>query len=119
VANGSAAARALHHATRTIPVIFVLVADPIGLGCVESLRRPGSNMTGLTFFDPPLVGKWFQLLKEVSPRVVAASFIFNPGTAGFYFKFLEGLPGLGSQISLTPVRDLAELENVLAELAKS
>jgi putative ABC transport system substrate-binding protein len=119
VANGSGAASELHQATRTIPVIFVLVADPVGLGCIDSLGRPGGNMTGFTFFDPPLVGKWFQLLKEVSPGVTSTSLIFNPETAGFYYKFLEGLPGLGSQIRLAPVRDVAELEGVLVELAKS
>jgi putative ABC transport system substrate-binding protein len=119
VANGRGAASVLHQATRTIPVIFVLVVDPVGLGCVASLGRPGGNMTGLTFFDPPLVGKWLQLLKEVSPDVVSASLVFNPETTGFYFKFLEGLPELGSQIRLAPVRDLAELEGVLAELVKS
>jgi putative ABC transport system substrate-binding protein len=85
---------------QTIPVIFVLVADPVGLDCIDSLGRPGGNMTGFTFFDPPLVGKWFQLLKEVSPGIAFTSLIFNPGTAGFYYKFLEGLPGLGSQIKL-------------------
>jgi len=119
VANGTAAASVLHQATRTIPVIFVLVADPVGLGCIDSLGRPGGNMTGFTFFDPPLVGKWFQLLKEVSPGIAFTSLIFNPETAGFYYKFLEGLPGLGSQIKLAPVHDVAELEGVLAELAKS
>ena len=63
--------------------------------------------------------KWVQLLKEVSPDVVSASLVFNPETTGFYFKFLEGLPELASQIRLAPVRDLAELEGVLVELAKS
>jgi putative ABC transport system substrate-binding protein len=118
VANGSGAASTLHQATQTIPVIFVLVVDPVGLGCVASLGRPGGNMTGLTFFDPPLVGKWFQLLKEVSPGIVSTSLIFNPGTAGFYYKFFEGLPGLGSQIKLAPVRDMTDVESVLAGLAK-
>jgi putative tryptophan/tyrosine transport system substrate-binding protein len=119
VGNGTAAASALHDATRTIPVVFVLAADPVGLGYIESLGRPGGNMTGFTFFDPPLVGKWFQLLKEVSPGIVSTSLIFNPGTAGFYYKFFEGLPGLGSQIKLAPVRDMAEVESVLGGLAKS
>jgi putative ABC transport system substrate-binding protein len=100
-------------------VIFVLVADPAGLGCIDSLGRPGGNMTGFTFFDPPLIGKWFQLLKEVSPGIAFTSLIFNPETAGFYYKFLEELPGLGSQIKLAPVHGVAEVEGVLAELAKS
>src|SRR5260370_41085850 len=119
VAHGTAAASVLHQATRTIPVIFVLVADPVGSGCIDSLGRPGGNMTGFTSFDPPLVGKWFQLLKEVSPGVASTSLIFNPKTAGFHYKFLEGLPGFGSQIKLAPVRDMTEVEGVLAEQAKT
>ncbi len=107
VANGTVAASSLHQATR------------VGLGCIDSLGRPGGNMTGFTFFDPPLVGKWFQLLKEVSPGIASTNLIFNPETAGFYYKFLEGLPGLGSQIKLAPVHGVAKVEGVLAELAKS
>jgi putative tryptophan/tyrosine transport system substrate-binding protein len=78
-----------------------------------------TNMTGFTFFDPPLVGKWFQLLKEVSPGIASTRLIFNPETAGFYYKFLEGLPGLGSQFKLAPVHGVADVEGVLAELANS
>lgn len=117
VGNGTAAAAALHRATQTIPVVFVLAADPVGLGYIASLKRPGGNLTGFTFFDPPLVGKWFELLKEVAPGIQRTSLIFNPGTAGFYYKFFEGLPGLGSQIQLVPVKDVAEVEAALATLA--
>jgi putative ABC transport system substrate-binding protein len=119
VGNGTAAASELHKATKTIPVIFVLAADPVGLGYIESLGRPGGNVTGFTFFDPPLVGKWFQLLKEVAPGVATTNLLFNPGTAGFYYKFFEGLPGLGTYIKLTPVRDMAEAEAMVGELAKA
>lgn len=119
VGNGTAVASALHQATQTIPVIFVLAADPVGLGYIASLGRPGGNMTGFTFFEPPLVGKWFQLLKEVVPDVASTSLIFNPGTAGFYYKFFEGLPGLGSYIKLAPVRDMAEAEARIGELART
>src|SRR5260370_9978782 len=119
VANGTVAASSLHQATRTIPVIFVLVADPVGLGCIDSLGRPGGNMTGFTFFDPQLIGKWFQLLKEVSPGIASTSLIFNPETAGFYYKFLEVLQGVCSAIKLAPLHGVAGVEGVLAELAES
>ena len=119
VGNGTAVANALHQATKTIPIVFVLVADPVGLGYIASLGRPGGNMTGFTFFDPPLVGKWFQLLKEVAPNVASTSLVFNPGTAGFYYKFFEGLPGLGTYIKLAPVRDVGEVETLLTGLTKS
>jgi putative ABC transport system substrate-binding protein len=119
VGNGTAAASVLHKVTTTIPVVFVLAADPVGLGYIQSLGRPGGNMTGFTFFEPELVGKWFQLLKEVAPATATTSLLFNPGTAGFYYKFFEGLPGLGSQIKLAPAKDMAEVEGVLAGLART
>jgi putative ABC transport system substrate-binding protein len=105
--------------TATIPVVFVLAADPVGLGYIQSLGRPGGNMTGFTFFEPELVGKWFQLLKEVAPATATTSLLFNPGTAGFYYKFFEGPPGLGPHIKLAPAKDMAEVEAVLAELART
>jgi putative ABC transport system substrate-binding protein len=119
VGNGTAAASVLHKVTTTIPVVFVLAADPVGLGYIESLGHPGGNMTGFTFFEPELVGKWFQLLKEVAPATATTSLLFNPGTAGFYYKFFEGLPGLGSQVKLAPAKDMAEVEAVLVELART
>jgi|FEC22Drversion2_1045045.scaffolds.fasta_scaffold00142_8 putative ABC transport system substrate-binding protein len=117
VGNGTAVASVLFAATKTIPVVFVLAADPVGLGYIQSLGRPGGNMTGFTFFEPELVGKWFQLLKEVAPGVTTTNLLFNPGTAGFYFKFFEGLPGLGTFIKLAPVRDMSEAEKTVGDLA--
>ena len=98
-------------------MVFNLTADPAGLGYIESMSRPGGNLTGFIFFEPPLVGKWFDLLKQVAPGVARTSLLFNPGTAGFYFRFFEGQPGLGSLITLAPVRDMAEFETKLAEIA--
>ena len=107
----------LHKATQTIPIVFNLTADPVGLGYIESMSRPGGNLTGFIFFEPPLIGKWFELLKQVSPGVAQTSLLFNPGTAGFYLKFFEGQPGLGTLIKLASVRDMAEFETTLAGLA--
>src|SRR5258706_15123715 len=78
------------------------------------MSGPGGNLPGFTFFEPPLIGKWFELLKQVAPGVAQTSLLFNPDTAGFYFKFFEGQPGLGTLIKLVPVRDMAELETTLA-----
>ncbi len=119
VGNGTAVASVLFEATKTIPIVFVLAADPVGLGYIQSLGRPGGNMTGFTFFEPELVGKWFQLLKEVAPGVATTNLLFNPGTAGFYFKFFEGLPGLGTYIKLAPVRDIAEADKMVGDLART
>jgi putative ABC transport system substrate-binding protein len=117
VSNGTAVTGEIHKATLTIPTVFNLTADPVGLGYVESMSRPGGNLTGFIFFEPPLVGKWFELLKQVAPGVAQTSLLFNPGTAGFYLKFFEGQPGLGSLIKLAPVRDMAEYETTLSNLA--
>ena len=65
--------------TRTIPVVFVIVADPVGSGFVESLARPGANATGFTIMEPTIAGKWLELLKEIAPRISRAAFLFNPG----------------------------------------
>jgi putative ABC transport system substrate-binding protein len=117
VSNGTAVTGELHKATQTIPTVFNLTADPAGLGYIESMSRPGGNLSGFIFFEPPLVGKWFELLKQVVPGVAQTSLLFNPGTAGFYLKFFEGQPGLGTLIKLAPVRDMAEFDTTLAAIA--
>src|ERR1700694_4190861 len=75
--------------TRTIPVIFVIVADPVGSGFVGSLPRPGGNATGFTIMEPTIIGKWLELLKEIAPRVDRAAFLFNPATTPYVAIYLE------------------------------
>jgi putative tryptophan/tyrosine transport system substrate-binding protein len=70
-------------ATQTIPIIFNLTADPVGLGYIESMSRPGGNLTGFIFFEPPLIGKWFELLKQVSPGVAQTSYCSIPAPPAF------------------------------------
>src|SRR5215831_14836814 len=74
----ASAVAALRQHTRTIPIVFLVVPDPVGLGFVQSLARPGGNITGFTSFDAPIMGKWLQLLREVAPRVTRVGVIFNP-----------------------------------------
>ena len=81
LAGASLAIAALRQQTRTIPIVFVNVSDPLGQGFVESLARPGGNITGFTAYDAPLMGKWVQLLKDVAPSVTRVVVIFNPDTA--------------------------------------
>jgi len=76
---------ALRQQTGTIPIVFVLVADPVGQGFVQTLARPGGNVTGFTSFDTPLMGKWLQLLKEVAPNLTRVAAIFNPDTTPYGF----------------------------------
>ena len=75
--------------TRTIPVVFVIVADPVGSGFVQSLARPGTNATGFTIMEPTIAGKWLELLKEIAPRVNRVAFLFNPATTPYRDIYLK------------------------------
>jgi ABC-type uncharacterized transport system substrate-binding protein len=108
--------------TRTIPIIFVIVADPVGSGFVKSLARPGGNATGFTIMEPTTTGKWLELLKEMAPRVNRAAFLFNPATtpyADIYLNpFKAAAASLGLEAIIAPVRDTAELDTVIAAQAR-
>jgi len=108
--------------TRTIPVVFVVVADPVGSGFVESLARPGGNATGFTIMEPTTTGKWLALLKEIAPRVNRAAFLFNPATtpyADIYVNpFKAAAASLGLEAVLALVHDGAELDTVIATQAR-
>jgi putative ABC transport system substrate-binding protein len=83
VVNGTPALAAVRRLTRTVPIIFVVVTDPVGSGYVESLARPGANITGFSTFEPEIGGKWLELLKELSPAVTRIAAISDPSFAGF------------------------------------
>jgi putative ABC transport system substrate-binding protein len=83
VANGSPALDALHRATRTIPIVFVVVVDPVGAGYVRSLAKPGGNVTGFSTFDPDIGGKWLELLREIAPGVKRVGIVSDPAFRGF------------------------------------
>jgi putative tryptophan/tyrosine transport system substrate-binding protein len=108
--------------TRTIPIVFGIVSDPIGSGFVTSYARPGGNATGFTNFEPTMGGKWLELLKEIAPRLNRATFLFNPVTAP-YFEYYVGTfkavaASLAVQSTVTPVRDGSELESAIAAQAR-
>jgi putative ABC transport system substrate-binding protein len=121
LASTPLAIMALRQQTRTIPIVFVLVLDPVGLGLVQSLARPGGNITGFSAYDPPIMGKWLQLLKEVAPGVTRVAVIFNPDTqpyAALFNRAIESAaPSLGLTITLAPVRDDTAIEEVIAAQA--
>jgi putative tryptophan/tyrosine transport system substrate-binding protein len=75
--------------TRTIPIVFALVADPIGSGFVASFAKPGGNVTGFVTIEPTMAGKWLELLKEIAPSVARAAFLFNPVTATYFEYWLN------------------------------
>jgi putative tryptophan/tyrosine transport system substrate-binding protein len=104
--------------TRTIPVVFLLVADPVGSRFVASLPRPGGNATGFTPIVGSLGGKWVELLKESAPRVGKIILIFNPSTATFIETFRDSFEAaaasLGMETSVAPVHDMHELESLVS-----
>jgi putative ABC transport system substrate-binding protein len=108
--------------TRTIPIIFALVIDPIGSGFVASLPRPGGNVTGFIAMEGSLAGKWLELLKEIAPRVTRVAFLFNPATAPYAEYFLNPFKAAAASFAVegiaTPVRDSSELESVVAAQAR-
>ena len=104
--------------TRTVPIIFVVVADPVGSGFVGSLSRPGANVTGFTVMEPTTSGKWMELLKEIAPSVNRAALLFNPATAPFadyYLRpFKAAAASLGVKAIAARVHSKPELESVVA-----
>jgi len=113
---------ALLQQTRTIPIIFALVSDPIGSGFVASFPRPGGNVTGFLVMEPTMAGKWLELLKEIAPRVTRGAFLFNPATAPYAEYYLRPFKIAGHSFAVeaipAPVRDTSELESVVAAQAR-
>jgi putative tryptophan/tyrosine transport system substrate-binding protein len=123
LANTTPATAALHEKTRTIPVVFVIVSDPIGAGFVASLPLPGGNITGFINVETSMAGKWLELLKEIAPAVRRVAILFNPDTApggGSYFlgPFEAAARSFGVEAIRTPARSDAEIETVIAGLGR-
>ena len=114
---------ALLQQTRTIPIVFALVTDPVGSGFVASLPRPGGNVTGFTSMESTMAGKWLELLKEIAPRVERVAILFNPATATYFEYFLNPLkaaaPSFAVEAIAAPVRDKSELDSTIAAQARA
>jgi putative tryptophan/tyrosine transport system substrate-binding protein len=110
-------------ATHTIPVVFVLVADPVGTGLIASLPRPGGNMTGFAPIVPSLGGKWAELIKEVAPRIIRVTMLFNPSSAtfieSFVIPFKAAASALGMEPVIAPAADMAAVESLVTAEAQS
>jgi putative ABC transport system substrate-binding protein len=121
LASTGPALAALRQQTSTIPIVFVVVPDPVGLGFVQSLARPGGNITGFSSYDAPMIGKWLQLLKEVAPGVTRAAVIFNADTAAFrpsLDREIETARSFGVTVTLAPVHDDAGIGEAIAAQAR-
>jgi putative ABC transport system substrate-binding protein len=114
---------ALARETRTIPIVFAGVTDPIGAGFVANLAHPGGNITGFTVNDPALGGKWVELLKVIAPRTTRVALLFNPATAVPIQFFMPSIQAAASsfavEVSAAPVHAKDEIEGVIAAQARN
>ena len=122
VANTSPVIAALHQATSSIPVVFAIVNDPVSQGFISSLAHPGGNITGFTFIEFQLVGKWIELLSDVKPDLSRVALLFNPDSAPYYDVYIRSFKALPQQSSVEVeamhVRSVAEVELAVAELGR-
>jgi len=120
--SGAATMGWLMQATRTVPIVFVNVADPVGAGYVDSLARPGGNATGFIQFEYGISGKWLELLKEVSPRVTRVAVVRDPAISsglGQWGAIQSAAPSVGVEVTPVNVRDASEIERAIAAFARS
>jgi putative ABC transport system substrate-binding protein len=114
---------ALLQQTRTIPIIFAFVSDPIGSGFVPNFARPGGNVTGFAVLEPTMAGKLLELLKEIAPRLTRVGVLFNPATATYAEYYLKPLKAaalsFAVEVIAAPVRNPSELESVIAAQAQA
>jgi len=122
VGSGTPITAALKQAADAIPIVFSVVNDPVGQGFVASLARPGGNITGFTFIDYPMIGKWLETLKEIAPDIRRMTLLFNPDSTPFYPTFLRELgaapASLAIELSASPVHDEAEMAAAITALAR-
>src|SRR6516225_404120 len=119
--TGTASVAPLLEATRTLPIVFVTVIDPVGAGFVASLAQPGGNATGFTIFEYSMSGKWLELLKEIEPRVTRVAVLRDPALAsgtGQFGAVQIVAPSLGVQVTPVDVRDAGEIERALTAFAR-
>jgi putative ABC transport system substrate-binding protein len=121
-ASGTTTVAPLLQATRTVPIVFVVVVDPVGAGFVASLARPGGNATGFTTFEYGMSGKWLELLKQIAPSMTRAAVLRDPAIAsgiGQFGAVQAVAPSLGVELSPVDVRDAPEIERAIAAFASS
>jgi putative ABC transport system substrate-binding protein len=122
LAQGSLPITLLRRHTNTIPIVFSIVADPLGQGFVESLARPGGNITGFSSFDPQMTSKWLEMLTQISPPVARAAVLFDPKTAlyaGLMMREIEqAARSLAVAVRAAPCSDYAEVAALMAGLSR-
>jgi len=122
LAVGAEVMSALRQTTRTVPIVFVLVPDPVGAGIVEGLARPGGNATGFTPYEFGVSGKWLELLKEIAPRVTQAAIVrddTSPNGPAQFAAIQAVAPSLGVEVNPIGVREPGEIERAIAAYARA
>jgi putative ABC transport system substrate-binding protein len=122
LAAGGAVTGPLLQATRTVPIVFTIVPDPVGAGFVDSLSRPGGNATGFINFEYSISAKWLELLKQIAPRVARVAVLRDPAIPqgiGQFGAVQSAAPSLGVEVSPVNVRDAGEIERAIAAFAGS
>jgi putative ABC transport system substrate-binding protein len=122
VANTTPVMKALKPATSTIPIVFVVVNDPVGQGFISNLKQPGGNITGYSFIEPEIIGKWIDLLSDIKPGLTRVTLIFNRDTAPYYDRFIQSYKSIRGpspvEVSGAHVQSVADIEQVAAALAR-
>jgi ABC-type uncharacterized transport system substrate-binding protein len=121
LANGGTVLGPMLQATRTIPIVFVQVSDPVGAGYVASLARPGGNATGFTVFEFSMSGKWLELLKQIAPRLTRVAVLrdpTNPATTGQFGAIQALAPSFGVELTPVDLRDASDIERAVAAFAQ-
>jgi putative ABC transport system substrate-binding protein len=119
LASATPSVQALQQATRTVPIVFAIVADPVGAGFVDSLARPGGNVTGFTPFEYGMSGKWLELLKEIAPRVTRVAVLRDLTIGLGQLGAIQSVaPSLGMELTPVGVRDAGEIERAVGAFAR-
>jgi putative tryptophan/tyrosine transport system substrate-binding protein len=119
---GAPVTLAMQQTTHTVPIIFTIVVDPVGLGIVQSLAHPGGNITGFSYLESTIGGKWLELLKEIAPQVSRVALMFNPESSPhsrLIYQAMETAAARSSiQLSMATVREPAEIEHAMSDLGR-
>jgi putative ABC transport system substrate-binding protein len=122
IARSAPATAALQRESRVIPIVFVNVAEPVEQRFVQSLARPGGNITGFTYLDGAIGGKWLQLLKEIDPRIVRVASIYNPLTAPYVKSYVHSIESAGTSLGVEvismPVESDSDIETGMTAFAR-
>jgi len=111
---------AMQQQTRTVPIVFVAVSDPVGSGFAASLPRPGGNLTGVMLFEGSVIGKWLGMLKEIAPRLQRAAILHNPNITTYWLRVAQNLaPSLAIEVVSSPVENAKDIERAIELFARA